>query len=135
MPFPVSSRVSRLPKELRGTKVLPKISPNIRVGVNDLEDIVVFVAQIANILKAALSGPVSWLFIIPRAPKLAISLVNAISGISNIPAELSDIDDKEKDKLIAKVKDTLEFPEDAENVIGIALNIAYGLKALVGVFK
>ena len=109
----------------------------MKIGINETTDLVMFLARLTNVLSSVIkSNPIGigWTITVNAIP-LVTGLVNAVDGISNVPAELEDLDEKEKDKIVNAIKDKLNFSEDVEGVISIAFNIAYGIKKLIGVFK
>ena len=102
--------------------------------VSETEELIIFLAKVANTVKAVLNGS-GVVSLIWKGPGLIKSLIKAVSGITHIPAELEVINEKEKARLIEIIKKHLEYPEEAEKVIVIAMNFAFTLKSLIGVFK
>jgi hypothetical protein len=120
-----------LPMDL-AERVLP-LKPELELTVQELTDVVNFVAALANaIAKVIGSNIIVGVFaFIPVVPKL----IAALGGLNAIPTELQYMSQKQKDALIKSLKDQLTFSSDTKTVVGIALDIAFGIKALIGLFK
>lgn len=63
------------------------------------------------------------------------SLFPAIAGITNIPSELQDLDETERDELQSIVKEELNLSNNVEQVIELSLVIAADLKKLINIVK
>ena len=106
------------------------------ININETKDVVIFLSKVANASVAALQddGKIT----IADAFKFAgaaTSLFPALSGISQVPAELADLDPIEKEELIALVKEELELEDNVEQVVEKALQIAGQIKELIDLVK
>ena len=123
----------KIPKEL-ATVTVP-IKPGVEVPITDLLEMVEFVAVIANVVGGfiltggnIIGGIISFVPVVPKA-------IKAISGFSRIPDEIKFMTSKQKDRLISALKDKLTFSDRVEEIIGVSLDIAFGIKRLISVFK
>lgn len=102
------------------------------ININETKDVVVFLTKVANASVEALQDDgkitISDVFKFGGA---ATALFPALSGISQVPKELADLDPIEKDELILLVKEELELEADVEAVVEKALQIAGQIKELI----
>lgn len=118
-------------------KQYPTIKPRLNMyGIKETKDAIKAICGIGNAVSASLAddGKITIgdyaKFIGP-----VISLPAAISGIAEVPTELQDLTEQEKDELITLVRDELEVGDRAEEVTVKILNIIYEIKAFVDFLK
>lgn len=116
--------------------VPPKVQINL-YGIEDTLKAVDLIAAISNALfRVSLQGwRINWFTGITVAIPIMWKLIPALDGIGNVPNELDDLNDREKDALLNAVKAKLTFSDDAESIIGMSLDILYKFKLLTGLFK
>jgi hypothetical protein len=109
---------------------------NMIYGIEELKDCVKAICGLGNGISAALAddGKITigdyYKFIGPL-----IKLPAAITGISEVPKELADLTEQEKDEIIELVKNELEVGERAEEVATRILSIIYEIKSFVDFIK
>lgn len=106
------------------------------VNINETKDVVVLLAKVANASVEALAddGKITVADVF-KFGGAATALFPALAGISQVPAELADLDPIEKDELIALVKEELNLEENVEQVVEKALTIAAEIKELIDLVK
>lgn len=106
------------------------------ININETKDVVVLLCTVANASVESLKDDgkitITDMFKFGGA---ATALFPALSGIGQVPAELSDLDPIEKDELISLVKEELEQEANVEAVIEKALSIAGQIKELIDLVK
>jgi len=95
-------------------------------SIDDTKDVVVAIAAFANAINSALEDGKITITLTP-----AIKLPAAVTGIANVPAELDELDDTEKNELLALVQDELDFDANTEEIVTRALIIITDIKSLV----
>lgn len=111
----------------------PILFPASKATVKETLEVVDFIAGLANTIYAFITF--GWIRGLTHSVKTIFLLPNAIGGLSNLPEELSDIDELEKEEILKQVRSKLTFSEDVEAVVVLAIDIAHKLKILVGLFK
>ena len=120
------------PKELNEVKEAPK--PAIPAGIEETKDVVIFLASLANAIKKSLDdGEVTWTDAM-NFVGLVTKVFPAITGIGQVPIELDDLEDDEKEILIALVKDELDFSDNVEEIIEECFLIADDIRNLIEKF-
>ena len=102
------------------------------VNINETKDVVVFLTKVANASVEALKddGKITIADVF-KFGGAATALFPALSGITQVPKELADLDPVEKDELILLVQMELELEADVEAVVEKALRIAAEIKELI----
>jgi hypothetical protein len=113
-------------------KLSRKEDETMEKGTKELGEVLKFVCALANgIGEAAKDGEVSLgdaTYLIP----LLYKLPSAVDGMSELPAEASDLSDDEIAALVAMIKDELDLPQDKiEVAVEDGLDLAIRLYALV----
>ena len=133
------SSLDKLQNDLKSGKIkLEKVRMSI-YGTQDLTDLMVFLAKLASTMKDAVDddGKIT-LGDAAKFVDLVFPLVNAITGIQNVPKELTDLDPVEKEELITTIKANLDLYENDEAAVEAALNVIFDLfefLKIVGVIK
>ena len=74
-------------------------------GINETEDVINFVKDLAGVIKDAKADGKLDIFDAVKALKLAPAVAMAVKGASLIGAELADLSGEEKDQLVKDLKD------------------------------
>jgi hypothetical protein len=94
------------------------------VGITETADMVEFIASLGNAIGKSLDDKKLGLSDIANLIGPVTKLPAAVSGISKIAQELADMDDDEKDKLIALFREKFDVPQDgAEEAIEDSLRL------------
>ena len=106
------------------------------LNITETKDVVILLAKVANASVESLAddGKITVADVF-KFGGAATALFPAIAGISQVPAELADLDPIEKDELIALVKQELNLEENVELVVEKALTIAAEIKELIDLVK
>lgn len=118
-------------------KQYPTIKSELNMyGIEETKDAVIAVCALGNAIASSLEddGKVT-LGDLPKFINPVVKLPAAISGIGEVPKELADLTDEEKEELVALVEGELEVGEKAEEVTTRILNIVYEIKSLVDFVK
>lgn len=107
---------------------------SMSVGIKDLEDCVVLACRLVGGIEKSAQGGFS-LEDLGNLYPVMLAVPEAISGISEVPAQASDLDVVEAEQLRQKIVEELDLSNDGvevvvESVLGIALKIAASLVAL-----
>jgi len=133
------SSLEKLKKDLKSGKIkLETVNMSV-YGTVQLTDVMVFLAQFASTAKAAVDddGKIT-LGDAAKFVGLIFPLIEAVTGIQEVPKEMADLDPVEKAELLAAVKANLELYENDELAIESALNVIFELfnfLKIVGVIK
>ncbi len=100
-------------------------------GIEETKDVVLAVTAFANAVSSALEDDKISLGDLPLLIGVATKLPSAISGISEVPKELNELDEAEKNELLVLVQEELDFQGDVEEVVTKALIIISDIKDLV----
>jgi len=115
----------------------PTIKPELNMyNIEETKDAIKAICGIGNAVSSSLAddGKIT-LGDYPKFIGPVISLPAAISGIAEVPEELADLTEQEKDELITLVRESLEVGDKAEEVTVKILNIIYEIKAFVDFIK
>lgn len=106
------------------------------MGIEELKDVIVFVARLGNGLgRASEDGVFELSDLLHLGPALAASFA-AGSGISKVPAELADLDDAEQKEVVAIFKAELDVPqEDAEKIAEAGFPVVLQLAKMVALWQ
>jgi len=135
----VTSALEKLKNDLKSGKIkLRKVNMSV-YGTEQLTELMVFLAKFASTVKDAVDddGKIT----IGDAAKfveLIFPLINAVTGIQEVPKELLDLDPIEKDELVAAVKANLDLYENDELAVESGLKTIFELVnflKIVGVIK
>jgi hypothetical protein len=114
--------------------VVPK--PPVGTGTQETMEAIEFIAGVANMIYNFVTQPgIGWFKIVWNVIPLVKKAIPAIKGLSLIPQELDDLTIQEKSEVLEAVAEHLEFSNDVEAIVNIALDIIYRVKMLAGVFK
>lgn len=131
--------LSNLKEKIKGEKLkkYPTIKPELNMyGIEETKDAIKAICGIGNAVSAALADDGKITFSdYPKFIGPIIKLPAAISGIAEVPKELSELTEQEKQELIDLVEGELEVGEKAEEVTVKILNIIYEIKALLDFLK
>ena len=102
------------------------------MGVKDLKELVLFVCKLANgFVKSMQDGKFNLLELVNFVPAVT-ALPAAIDNIDEVPAQLKDMDDAEREEIIQAVKDELDFEdEDIEEFVEDAFAVVLPLLYLI----
>ena len=82
------------------------------MGTEDLKQLVIFVCKLAMaFVKTLEDKKFNLLELVNFVPAVA-ALPGAVEGIENVPLELKDLDDAEKDELVDAVIEAFDIPND-----------------------
>ena len=110
--------------------------PKVGQGVQETLEAVEFIAGVANMIYGFIAKPgIGWIKIVWNVIPLVKKAIPAIKGLSLIPQELDDLTIQEKSEVLSAISEHLEFSNDVEAVVNIALYIIYRVNLLAGVFK
>lgn len=105
-------------------------------AIEELKDVVKSLCALGNGINEALKDDGKITFgDLPKFVGFAISLPASISGISQVPLELSELTEEEKTELITFAKEELNLGEHSEEVVVKILEIAYKIKDFVEFIK
>lgn len=107
----------------------------LNMGITQLKEAVLSVCQFISAGKEALEDGKITLSDIPLFITPLIGLPSAISGIEQVPAELADLDEAEKNELVAYIQDKLNLGEKTEAIVGKAISVLYEMKSLYDLIK
>lgn len=133
------SSLDKLKRDLKSGKIkLEKVTMS-QYGTEQLTELMVFLAKFASTVKDAVDddGKIT-LGDAAKFVELIFPLINAITGIQEVPKELGDLDPVEKEELIATIKANLDLYENDEEAVASALGIIFELVnflKIVGVIK
>jgi hypothetical protein len=118
-------------------KHYPIIKPELNMyGIEETKDVVKAICGLGNAIAASLADDGKITFSdYPKFIGPLISLPAAISGIGEVPKELKDLTEEEKQELIDLVRSELNVGERAEEVTIRILNIIYEIKQFVDFIK
>lgn len=106
--------------------------------VNELKDVVLFVAKLGNGIASALEdGSVGVSDAVALLPAMA-SLFPALSGIEAVPEELKDLSEAEQTEMIQIFKETLQLADDqqkAEQYAELGFEVAVKLAKFIAGLK
>jgi len=95
-------------------------------GIKESKELVVFISKLINgIIKSAEDKEFSFSDVQHFVPA-GKDLTKSLEGLSDIPAELKDLDSDEIEELLVAVTEGLEAPavvDDVRNIIEIAKNL------------
>ena len=99
------------------------------MGVNELKDVVVFVAKVGNVTEKVMEDGKVDMKDAYAASGLILPAISAARGAQDIPAEISDLDEAEKNELLAAFKVECDLKNDnieryAELGVEAALKLA-----------
>lgn len=100
-------------------------------GVKEFKDVVRFGLKLGQALQGALEdGSINIMDALKFLPVLK-ELQSAVQGANKIPAELKDLDEKEKDELVAYFQKEFDLPNDAmEHMIEMSVQVGFSLLQL-----
>jgi hypothetical protein len=106
--------------------------PNINVGISDLKDVALAGAAFGNAIYSALAddGKIN----LADAGKFftpVMKLPAAISGISNVAAEIDDLQESEIEELKKLIADELDVKENVEEIVTSSIALIWQVKELV----
>ena len=133
------SLAERIKQDLASGKIkLEKVNMSV-YGVEQLTELLIFLAKFASITKDAVDddGKIT-LGDATKFVELIFPLINAITGIQEVPKELADLDPIEKNEIIAAVKASLDLYENDELAVETGLRVIFelvGFLKIVGVIK
>lgn len=138
VPIPVKNIVTQAGKVVPLKVVVGHPKPALNLyGVEDTLKAIDLIAAISNgLYKAALGKwKLNWYQGIIIAAPIIYRAIPLLGSLYNIPNELDDLNDKEKEYIVEKVKAKLTFSDNAESVIALSLDTLYRFKLLFGIFK
>ena len=100
-------------------------------GIEQTADLVIAIAAFANAGASALEDDKITLSDLPLLLSPAMKLPAALSGISEVPRELGELDEEEKNQLLVLVSEELDFKGSIEDVVTKALIIIADIKDLI----
>ena len=110
--------------------------PGVEIGITETLDAVDFAVSFANSIVLAYEDGALNLSDFQYAMGPFMKIPSVLSGMSLIPAELSNLSQEELDQIIAKVQAELEVDsEKAKEIVVKALKLAYAIYELVKVFQ
>ena len=128
--LPTSDSITKKAKQYKMEKILMG-----QFGIEETADLVIAVAAFANATGEALEDGVITLSDLPLLLDPAVKLPAAFSGISEVPKELGELDEAEKNELLVLVAGELDFSENTEEVVTRALIIISDIKDLIDYIK
>lgn len=118
--------------KLKDTFPRPVEDVNLPMGIEETVDVVDFGVSFANAIIASYEDGKLSLGDFQYAIKPIMKAPAAFNGISQVPAELADLDEVERDAIIQRVKENLEVSsEKAMRIVEKALTWAYATYDLV----
>jgi hypothetical protein len=133
------SIAERIKRDIASGKIkLETVNMSI-YGVEQLGELLVFLSRFASVARAAVEddGKIT-IGDAASFVELIFPLISAVTGIQDIPKELSDLDPIEKDELVALVAANLDIYENDEAAVEAALKVIFeliGFLKIVGVVK
>lgn len=108
-------------------------------GIKETTELLVLLAKLASVTKKAIDddGKLS-LGDAAKFVELIFPLINAVTGIQEVPKELADLDSDEKDQLLEAVKSSLDLHENDEKAVEAGLSVIFelvGFLKIVGVIS
>lgn len=98
------------------------------MGIKEVQDLLIFVCKLAEgFVKTLDDKKFNVLELVNFVPAVT-ALPAAISGIEDIPAELVDMDDAEREELLAAIADEFDIDADeveefVEDALGVVLSL------------
>lgn len=97
-------------------------------GIKELGEIVEFSIDLANAASRSLEDGEFGLFDLRHFIGVIASAGPALKGLDKIPAELADLDAKEMDELLEKIKGNLEISDDRiKELLDTGISVSQGL--------
>lgn len=101
------------------------------IGIKETADVVVAIIAFVNAGSEALEDGKITISDLPLILNPAMKLPAMFAGIGQVPAELNELDDVEKNELLVLVKEELDFSDDVEDIVIKALIIIGDIKNLI----
>lgn len=134
--LPKKPIAERIREDIESGKIkLEKVNMSL-YGTKETTEMVLALANFANAVSLSLAddGKIT-LADLPRLILIAPKFITAVSGVGEIPKELTDLDPVEKEALIETVKQELEFTENVEAIVEQALIVAFAILQLIKLFE
>jgi len=103
----------------------------MKLDINEVEDLAVGLSALANNIVDSLEDDKISIGDLPRFIGTIPKLFSAVKGIDEVPAQLADMTEEEKQQVIEAVQDELDLDEDVEAIVTRALSIGAEINKLV----
>ena len=121
-------RVEEILKKPKGNKM--------NVGIKETKEVLNFIVSLANASAKMMDDGKISLMELPMFISPITKLPSALEGLSSVPAEVIDLNEKEKQELITFVQEKLELPADkAEKIVIASFKAALGILEVYQIIK